>query len=335
MRVSSSQIFDVGTIGVLRNQSALLSTQSHLSTGKRVNTPEDDPVAAAQALVVIQSDSVNNRRIENQGFAGDSLKLLETKLDGVTETIQGLLEETVRAGNTGTLSNQDRKAIATDMRQRLAQLLATANSQDGAGQYMFAGFKTNVQPFTSVNDPVDSSAPATGPQNFATPYVTYNGDQGERTLQVDAARIMPVSENGSDVFMRISDKNGALTGGSVFDTIKNMIDTLEKPIGPLAPPANQTGATFTADHSTGLGDLQAFLDNTLRIRASVGSRLAELDSLADSADGLTAQYQETLSGLQDLDYASAISTLSKQQMQLQAAQQSFVKISSLNLFSYL
>lgn len=329
MRVSSSQIFDVGTIGVLRNQSALLSTQSHLSTGKRVNTPEDDPVAAAQALVVTQASEVNNRRIENQGAAGDSLKLLDMKLTDVTENMQMILEETVRAGNTGTLSDSDRKAIATDMRQRLAQLLATANSQDGAGQYLFAGFKTNVQPFTSVNDPIDSNAPATliPPQNFANAYVTYNGDQGQRTLQVDAARIMPTSENGSDVFMRISDKNGALTGGSVFDTIKNMIDTLEKPIG--------INPTFKTDYSTGLGDMQAFLDNTLRIQASVGSRLAELDSLSTSADGLTAQYQETLSGLQDLDYASAISTLSKQQMQLQAAQQSFVKISSLNLFSLL
>lgn len=329
MRVSSSQIFDVGTIGVQRNQSALLSTQSHLSTGKRVNTPEDDPVAAAQALVVTQANEVNNRRIENQGAAGDNLKLLDTKLSDVTENMQMILEETVRAGNTGTLSDSDRKAIATDMRQRLAQLLATANSQDGAGQYLFAGFKTNVQPFTSVNDPVDSNAPATliPPQNFANAYVTYNGDQGQRTLQVDAARIMPTSENGSDVFMRISNKNGALTGGSVFDTIKNMIDTLEKPIG--------LNATFQADYSTGLADMQAFLDNTLRIQASVGSRLAELDSLSASADGLTAQYQETLSSLQDLDYASAISTLSKQQMQLQAAQQSFVKISSLNLFSYL
>lgn len=329
MRVSSSQIFDVGTLGMQRNQSALLGTQNHLSTGKRVNTPEDDPVAAAQALVVTQADEVNNRRVENQGAAGDSLKLLDTKLTDITENMQSILEEAVHAGNSATLSDSDRRSIATDMRQRLAQLLATANSQDGSGQYMFSGFQTNVQPFTPATDPIDSSAPATlvPPQNSANPYVTYNGDQGQRTLQVDAARIMPTSENGSDVFMRISDKNGNLTGGSVFDTIKNMIDTLEKPIG--------ANPTFQADFSNELSDMHAFLDNSLRVQASVGSRLAELDALGSSAAGLTEQYQDTLSRLQDLDYASAISTLSKQQMQLQAAQQSFAKISGLNLFSYL
>jgi len=329
MRVSSSQIFDVGTIGMQRNQSALLSTQAHLSTGKRVNTPEDDPVAAAQALVVTQSNEVNNRHIENQGAAGDHLKLLETKLSDVTDNIQSLLDKAVQAGNSGVLNDADRGAIATDMRQKLAQLLASANSQDGDGQYIFSGFKTNVQPFTSATDPVDSTAPATlaPPQNFANPYVTYNGDQGQRTLQVDAGRIMSTSENGVDVFMRISDKSGTLTGGSVFDTIKNMIDTLEKPIA--------ANPTFQTDFKNEMSDLSASLDNTLRVRASVGSRLAELDALGNSAAGLTAQYQETLSGLQDLDYAKAISTLSQQQMQLQAAQQSFAKINSLSLFSIL
>ena len=329
MRISSSQIFDSGVIGMQRNQSALFGTQNHISTGKRVNTPEDDPVAAAQALVVTQSREVNNRHIENQGAAADNLKLLETKLSDSTETIQSLIEGAVQAGNTGVLSDADRQSIARNMRQQLAQLLATANSSDGSGEYMFSGYKTNVLPFTPATDPVDSNAAATliPPQNFANPYVTYNGDQGRRELQVDSSRIMPVAENGSDVFMRVIDKDGTLTGRSVFDSIKNMIDTLEKP--------KSTNPTFQADFNQELGDMHAFLDNISRIRSSVGARLAELDASGSSASGLNLQYEETLSNLQDLDYASAITTLSKQQLQLQAAQQSFEKISGLSLFNYL
>lgn len=329
MRISSSQIFDSGVSGMLRNQSAVFSTQNHISTGKRINTPEDDPVAAAQALVVTQSKEVNNRHIENQGVAGDNLKLLETKLSDATETIQSLLERAVQAGNSGVLSDTERQYIATDMRQHLAQLLATANSADGNGQYMFSGYQTNVQPFTPATDPVDSTAlpTATPPQDFTNPYVTYNGDQGRRELQVDSSRIMPMAENGSDVFMRIIDKNGNITGRSVFDSIKNMIDTLEKPIG--------TNPTFQVDFNQELSDMHAFLENTSRVRASVGSRLAELDALGAAAGGLTLQYEETLSNLQDLDYASAITSLTKQQMQLQAAQQSFEKISGLSLFNYI
>lgn len=328
MRVSSSQLFASGTVGIQRNQSALLNTNNQIATGKRILTPADDPVGAARALVVTQANEVNNRHIENQGTVGDQLKLLDTKLGDISDSTQNILDNVVRAGNTGTLNDTDRKAIATDLRQRLAQLVSTANSQDGNGQYMFAGFQTNTQPFTSATDPLDSSiAPSATPQNSGNSYVTYSGDQGKRELQVDSSRIMSFAENGNDVFMNVKDKSGNPIGASVFDTVKNMIDTLEKPIA--------TNPTFQADYNKGLGDLQSFLDNTLRIRTSVGSRMSELDALGASASSLTLQYKETLSNLQDLDVVQAYTTLTQQKTQLEAAQQSFVKISGLSLFNFL
>ena len=59
----------------------------------------------------------------------------------------------------------------------------------------------------------------------------------------------------------------------------------------------------------------------------------EIDSLQGTASDLDLQYSERLSNLQDLDYAKAISDLSRQQLQLEAAQKSFVRITSLSLFS--
>lgn len=328
MRISTSQIFDSGSLSIQRGQSDLFKLQNQLSTGRRFLTPADDPVAAAQALVVTQSNSVNDGYIENQGAATDKLKLLETKLGDATDTVQNLLESAVQAGNSGTLSDANRQAIALTMRHQLASLLATANSQDGVGSYMFAGYQSDVQPFTPAADPINASVPASAtPQNFANPYVTYNGDQGHSELQVDASRIMPVTENGNDVFMRVKDEHGNLTGGSVFDTIKNMIDTLEKPLA--------SNPTFQADYNKGLGELHAVLDNTVRVRSSVGSRLAELDALASSSSGLTLQYKETLSNLEDLDYVKAISDFTKQQTSLEAAQKSFIQISNLSLFKLL
>jgi flagellar hook-associated protein 3 FlgL len=144
---------------------------------------------------------------------------------------------------------------------------------------------------------------------------------------VDASRIMPVSENGSDVFMRVSGPDGSLTGGSVFDSIKNMIDTLEKPMA--------TNPSFQADFNKSLGDLHSVLDNVVRIRSSVGSRLAELDAMGTASSAQTLQYKETLSNLQDLDYAKALTDFTKQQNSLEAAQKSFAQISGLSLFKIL
>jgi flagellar hook-associated protein 3 FlgL len=63
--------------------------------------------------------------------------------------------------------------------------------------------------------------------------------------------------------------------------------------------------------------------------------MRELDSLGSAASDLDIQYKATLSKLQDLDYTKAISDFTLQQTNLQAAQQSFVKISGLSLFNYL
>jgi flagellar hook-associated protein 3 FlgL len=61
----------------------------------------------------------------------------------------------------------------------------------------------------------------------------------------------------------------------------------------------------------------------------------EVESLAGLNDELALQYQQTLSDLQDLDYAKAISDLTRKQTDLEAAQQSFIRISQLSLFNYL
>ncbi len=73
----------------------------------------------------------------------------------------------------------------------------------------------------------------------------------------------------------------------------------------------------------------------LTVRADVGARLRELDSLATGNDDRQLRYDQTLSSLRDLDYNRALSEFAKQQLALQAAQQSFAKIAGLSLFDYL
>ena len=84
-----------------------------------------------------------------------------------------------------------------------------------------------------------------------------------------------------------------------------------------------------------LTNLDQGTENILRVRAAIGTRLKEVDSLGSVLEDLKLQFQQTLSQLQDLDYAKAITDLTRKQTDLQAAQQSFVRISELSLFNYL
>jgi flagellar hook-associated protein 3 FlgL len=71
------------------------------------------------------------------------------------------------------------------------------------------------------------------------------------------------------------------------------------------------------------------------VRSSVGSRLNEVDALDTIGENRALSNAQTLSGLQDLDYAAAISEFYQRQTALQGAQQSFMQIQGMNLFKFL
>lgn len=199
MRVSTAQIFDFGAKGIGRNQFDLFKLQNQLSTGRRVLTPEDDPIAAAQALVLEQSKRVSQQFLNNQGDAKGKLGVLEGNLVGLGDLLQNVRERLVQAGST-TLTNADRSYIAQELEARFSELMGIANAQDGAGNYLFSGYQGAVKPFSTV---------ANGAQ--------YDGDDGERLLQVEASRQLPTNVSGAELFNRIRTGNGTFvtaTGGN-------------------------------------------------------------------------------------------------------------------------
>ena len=184
MRISTSMLYAKGVNSMQQQWSQLLHTQQQVATGRRVLTPSDDPIASARALEVGQSQGVNQQFLANLGHADDAMRLVESQLTNVNDILQYAREQAVAAG-TGALSQTELSYLAEDMKSQFNALLALANSQDGNGDYIFGGYRAQTQPY---------SGDLAG--------VTYQGDQGERTVQVSASRYMPVSLPGSAVFDR-------------------------------------------------------------------------------------------------------------------------------------
>ena len=61
MRISTQMMYDQNMRGITDSQSKWLSYGEQMSTGKRVNRPSDDPIAASQAIVLSQSQSQNSQ----------------------------------------------------------------------------------------------------------------------------------------------------------------------------------------------------------------------------------------------------------------------------------
>jgi len=193
LRISTSAIFDAGTTQLNTLQSQMAKTQLQLSTNKRNLTAADDPIATARALEVTQSQSMNTQFGTNRSNAKASLSLVDKTLQDVTGQIQDIQTLIVTAGN-GAYDASDRAALATELEGRLTDLMGLANTADGTGGYLFSGYQSTTQPFSKTS---------TG--------AVYQGDQGQRTLQVGSARKMAISETGSAIFEAIPTGNGRFT----------------------------------------------------------------------------------------------------------------------------
>ncbi|HWU84339.1 MAG TPA: flagellar hook-associated protein FlgL [Rhodocyclaceae bacterium] len=186
MRVSTSMLFDRGVSSMQDRTAEVLKLQQQLAANRRILTPSDDPVAAAQALEITQAKNVNELYIQNQAEASDTMALGESQLNDAGTLLQSTYEKIVQLGD-GALADQDRASIATQLRENFKQLMSIGNQTDGLGKYIFGGYRGDTQPF--VGD-IDNG-------------VTYQGDAGHRELQVSASRSLQVSESGLDVFMRV------------------------------------------------------------------------------------------------------------------------------------
>lgn len=301
MRISTHQIYQSGVDAMLDQQSKLFKTQMQLSTNLRFLSPADDPTAAAQVIGLNESIAITEQYRNNAGAAQARLNIEDGTLSGVSNALQRARELAVRANN-GTMSADERKAIALEIRQIMGEVQGLANTKDASGEYIFGGFQSQTKPFSDNGSGV----------------FTYSGDQGQRQLQIGPSRQVAVGDSGLDVFMKVS--NAAGTGyQDVFTTLYSLATNLE---------AN-------TPNSNSITEIDNALDNVLGTQSRIGSRLNTIDREEQVNASYSLQLETTRSSVRDLDVAQAASDLSRQTAVLEAAQLSFVKIQGLSLFNYL
>ena len=222
MRIASSTIYETGTSQLNTLQSSLARTQQQMATNRRMLTPADDPIASARALEVTQSQSVNAQFAINRQNARAALSEEELALTGATTLIQDVQDIALKAGNA-VLSAADRESLAVELSGHLEDMLGLANSTDGAGDFMFGGYKSETAPFART---------ASGAQ--------YLGDQGQRQLQASTSRQVPVGDSGSAVFESNRTGNGTfVTSAAPGNTGTGVVST-----GAVADSTKLTGHQY-------------------------------------------------------------------------------------------
>lgn len=270
MRISTQFVYQRGIDAISQQQSDLLRTQQQIATGRRLLTPADDPVAAGQALNVAQAKALLGQYSANVNTAQGELAYTESVLSGYNDLLHDVRTLLVQAG-TASLAPADRQSIARDLQGRLDQLIGLANSTNGSGRFLFAGFQENVQPFTLT---------AAG--------VAYNGDEGQRSLQVGPGRQIAVTENGSTVFMKIKNGNGTFVATPATTNTGSGLISPGTVVNPTALTGNDYRVQFTVVGSTITYDVINVTTSTTII-----SGAPYVENQAITFDGLQVQIKGT------------------------------------------
>ncbi|MGB5489853.1 MAG: hypothetical protein WBM76_03390, partial [Woeseiaceae bacterium] len=101
-----------------RIQAALDQTQRQISSGRRILTPSDDPLAAARAVEIRESIGRLEQFDRNANMANNRLFQEESSLGSVNNVLQRVRELALQANNA-TQNSESRQLIAIEMRQRL------------------------------------------------------------------------------------------------------------------------------------------------------------------------------------------------------------------------
>lgn len=120
------------------------------------------------------------------------------------------------------------------------------------------------------------------------------------------------------------------TGRPVFDTLSEFISALS--MSPLDPASN---AQLNQRLNGVIADLDQSIGHILDFRTSVGARQNALQAFEDASKDLRIDLQTNLSAIEDVELDVAIGQLQQRMNGLQAAQQTFLSISGLNLFDLL
>lgn len=237
-RISTGMMFNQSVATMLGKQSKMAHLQQQLSTGQKLVTAQDDPVAAGTAVGLDRALAALEQFGKNANNVQNRLGLQENALQQAGDLMTRVNDLSIQA-NSGALSTDDRKAIASELATIKDSLLSLANSTDGTGRYLFGGAADDSAPFTKVDG-----------------QVRYNGDQTQRQVEIAPDTFVSDALPGSEIFMRIR------TGDGVVDAQAAATNTgtgLLLDFGRSATSGNWDGGRYTVQFTA--GDAYTVLDD--------------------------------------------------------------------------
>lgn len=298
MRISTNQI-QLSMLDNLQHgfgEYARLDRQ--ISANKRILQPSDDPVGSVRLLGLKKEQVAMEQYQKNIANAKSQLSQGEQQLETMTNMLMRLRELTQTAA-TGSLSEGDRRAVASEAAVIKDGLLDLANARNESGSSLFAG--------SQVNQIAIVKTPAGDYQ--------YQGDALIREVGIAKGVTVGLNQTADLLFIQ---------NGDFFKQLDTMVEAME------------SGAPDAADQARNMLDRSKTLqDDISQMVSSIGARINLLDQVDEGHAEKGVYSKEVSNQIESLDYASAVTQQAHVLMALQVQQQAFAKVNGLSLFNYM
>lgn len=307
MRISSRTLADHVLVNLQRNYARLDRLQNHLSAGKRVLFPSDDPAAATLAMRLDSAVSDNAQYLSNARDGVGWLEASDAALQDIISTLHRAREIAVAAARSD-LPDSARNAYADEMDQILRHVVQVANASH-AGRFVFGGTRTDVAPY-------EMQVRADG---YVGEVLSVGNDSAVE-YEVGPLVRQPVNVTGSFAFGPDPPAPGA--SPELFQTLIDVRDWI------------RTGAVDQVS-GAGLSRIDAAVDQVLQAVDRVGARQQGFELIAQRLQAQDVNLKSLLSKTEDLDIAQAIIELQTQENVYRLSLAAGARIMQPSLLDYL
>ncbi len=273
-------------------QTALLQ----MTTGKRVNVASDDPSAAAREVAISSQSSDCDQFLRSISSISSELQTADSALNSGVTALQRAITLGVEGAN-GTMSQDDRSALASEVQSISQQMLGVANLSYN-GKYIFAGTADSNPPYVA-----------------AAGGIVYQGNDSVNQVEIEAGQTIAVNQPGSQLF--------SAAGANVFQALSDLATTL------------QSSSSTTDDIANATNEVRTAYNQLNSARTFYGSTLDQLNAGQDFLNSEKLQLTQQSSDLVGVDMNQAATNLANAETARNAALQAAASVGNLSLFDYL
>ncbi len=358
MRITDKMSNSQALKNIQKNRSELSQLQNQAATGKKLNTPSEDPVAAVKILSG-RTDLKNTDQFEK------NISAAKIFLDTTEATLAQLGEAIIRTkelalqGSSDTVGESQRAMIGSEVAQISNSILEMANRRMGE-RFLFGGFKTQSTPFNKDGQ--------------------YQGDDGEIKIQNQQGSFVAMNLTGDRVFLGhaigkddyirqpelVPDSTDQLQQYKIseadreFQNNQKLADQVEtrgpasvghiQSLGKVDPITGGEGlnifslmrsldVALKTNDKLAIQDALEPLDQVLSqislVRAEVGGRINQLNVTTDVLQKTNLDNKTAVSQLEDADLFQTMSELSRSDTALKATLETSSKIMTKSLLDFL